>query len=65
MTTPYMMNCPHKSDSWCITCVSSLGEDHRQLRARTMEVLEGILEAESPGDMYELAKGTLKVLKSS
>jgi hypothetical protein len=31
MTIPYMMNCSHMGDGWCIACVRELGERERQL----------------------------------
>jgi hypothetical protein len=32
MTIPYLMNCPHSGDGWCLECVAALGHDAIQLR---------------------------------
>lgn len=32
MTIPYMMNCSHDGDGWCLACVRQLGEEIEQLR---------------------------------
>lgn len=33
MTIPYLMNCDHESDGWCLSCVKQLGEENDRLRA--------------------------------
>jgi hypothetical protein len=32
MTVPYLMNCPHDGDGWCLSCVKVLGEEYEELR---------------------------------
>ena len=32
MTIPWMMNCSHMDNGWCIACVSELGERYAALR---------------------------------
>jgi hypothetical protein len=27
MTVPWLMNCPHSDESWCLDCVAELGEE--------------------------------------
>ena len=37
MTIPYMMNCSHTGEGWCLTCVKSLGENYEQLITEVQE----------------------------
>ena len=32
MTVPWMMNCPHSEDSWCLECTHGLGSENWKLR---------------------------------
>lgn len=32
MTMPHLMNCPHIEDGWCLTCVSELENEKRELQ---------------------------------
>lgn len=32
MTIPWLMNCDHKDDGWCVGCVASLGNEAAELR---------------------------------
>lgn len=32
MTIPWLMNCPHSEDSWCLACVREMGEENERLR---------------------------------
>lgn len=33
MTIPWMHNCPHSDDSWCLDCVIAMGNEMDALRA--------------------------------
>lgn len=42
MTIPWLMNCPHSSDSWCLPCVREMGEELSALKAARAEVVAPI-----------------------
>jgi hypothetical protein len=31
MTIPWLHNCPHSTDAWCLDCVTELGEERGRL----------------------------------
>jgi hypothetical protein len=31
MTIPWMMNCPHSGEGWCLECATKLGEERNEL----------------------------------
>lgn len=39
MTIPYLMNCPHSDDGWCLACVKALGEEREACRADADAIL--------------------------
>jgi hypothetical protein len=45
MTIPYLMNCPHSDDSWCLECVKELGEKSERDTALLRQALEALREA--------------------
>lgn len=32
MTIPYMTNCSHSEDGWCLECVSEMGREWQEMR---------------------------------
>jgi hypothetical protein len=42
MTVPYLMNCPHSDDSWCLECVKDLGEKSERDTALLRQALEAL-----------------------
>ena len=40
MTVPYLMNCPHSDDSWCLECVKNLGEKSERDTALLRQALD-------------------------
>lgn len=35
MTIPWLMNCPHTDDGWCLDCVADLGDKYQNLKQAT------------------------------
>ena len=46
MTIPWLMNCGHSDDGWCLKCVKELGEE----RTRYAEALQRIIKGPYAGD---------------
>lgn len=40
MTIPWYMNCPHKSDGWCMKCTVQLGDDYTAARRENEALTE-------------------------
>src|SRR5688572_17195339 len=40
MTIPWMMNCPHAEDGWCLECVVRMGNENAALREQTVRMRE-------------------------
>jgi hypothetical protein len=37
MTIPWLQNCNHKPDGWCLACAAKIGEDHARALAALVE----------------------------
>jgi hypothetical protein len=52
MTIPYLMNCPHSDDAWCLECVKALGEKSERDTALLRQALEALVAAVSDDQPY-------------
>jgi len=48
MTIPWMMNCPHDDEGWCLPCASELGEEMSKYRRELYNVHQGLLTIVQP-----------------
>lgn len=61
MTIPWLMNCPHSSDSWCLSCVEELGLESENLRRINADAAK-LFEAEI-ASMQRLVTGLRQALR--
>jgi len=40
MTMPHLMNCPHRGDGWCLTCVAQMHDELDAMKAKARSVPE-------------------------
>lgn len=40
MTVPFLMNCAHRDDAWCLDCVRLLGEENWKVKALNAELVD-------------------------
>jgi hypothetical protein len=59
VTIPWLMNCAHSADGWCLECVVKMGEERLALECFAQEVALGAYQE------HELRAVALKVLMRS
>ena len=64
MTMPWLHNCPHSEDSWCLPCVASMGKQLEELTRAARAYVElrqpGIRSSMSEHKAWWDAQDTLK-----
>lgn len=53
MTIPYLMNCAHDDEGWCLACVKKLGEELSETCTENLELKDQIFKLK-----YEIDKVT-------
>lgn len=52
MTIPWMMNCSHKGDGWCLDCVYQFGQAYAELQIENIKLKQEVSKLEK--DLYTL-----------
>ncbi len=60
MTMPHLMNCSHKGDGWCLTCVKDQHDESEKLREQLLKACErlnnGSAWADDGGEFQEMCE---------
>jgi hypothetical protein len=63
MTIPWMMNCPHDGDGWCLSCVRELAEEKDKLEKELSDLKRKVEEKENVRHCYVDNSGVLRDIK--
>lgn len=50
MTIPWLMNCDHAEDGWCLPCVAKLGEERAELLDALRATLQTVEQWHASGE---------------